>query len=69
MHSGQCHVVTLRENTERPETVYVGANVLAGTGSDKIMNCAMRMLKTDTRWKNPFGDGRTGERIVKIVGN
>ncbi len=61
--------VTLRENTERPETVDVGANVLAGTGSDKIMNCAMRMLETDTRWKNPFGDGRTGERIVKIVGN
>jgi UDP-N-acetylglucosamine 2-epimerase (non-hydrolysing) len=61
--------VTLRENTERPETVDVGANMLAGTGSDKIMNCAMRMLETDTRWKNPFGDGRTGERIVKIVGN
>jgi UDP-N-acetylglucosamine 2-epimerase (non-hydrolysing) len=61
--------VTLRENTERPETVDVGANVLAGTGSEKIMNCAMRMLETDTRWKNPFGDGRTGERIVTIVGN
>lgn len=61
--------VTLRQNTERPETVDVGANVLAGTGSEKIINCAMRMLKTDTRWKNPFGDGHTGERIVKIVGN
>jgi len=61
--------VTLRENTERPETVEVGANVLAGTGSEKIMNCAMRMLETDTRWKNPFGDGHTGEKIVNIVGD
>jgi UDP-N-acetylglucosamine 2-epimerase (non-hydrolysing) len=61
--------VTLRENTERPETVEVGANVLVGVASEKIMNGAMRMLETDTRWKNPFGDGHTGERIVKIVGN
>jgi len=56
-------------NTERPETVEVGANVLAGTGSEKIMDGAMRMLETDTRWENPFGDGHTGDRIVKIVGN
>ena len=61
--------VTLRENTERPETVDVGANVLAGVASEKILNGAMRMLEKDTRWKNSFGDGRTGERIVKIVGN
>jgi len=27
--------VTLRENTERPETIEVGANVLAGTGADR----------------------------------
>ena len=27
--------VTLRENTERPETIDVGSNMLAGTGSGK----------------------------------
>jgi UDP-N-acetylglucosamine 2-epimerase (non-hydrolysing) len=61
--------VTLRENTERPETVDVGANVLAGVTYEWIMNGAKKMLETDTRWKNPFGDGHTGDRIVKIVGN
>jgi len=61
--------VTLREKTERPETVDVGANILVGVASEKIMNGAMRMLETDTRWKNPFGDGHTGDRIVKIVGD
>ena len=61
--------VTLRENTERPETVDVGANMLVGTGSEKIMSSAMQMFKTDAIWKNPFGDGHTGDRIVKIVGN
>jgi UDP-N-acetylglucosamine 2-epimerase len=49
--------------------VDVGANVLAGVASEKIMNGAMRMLETDRRWKNPFGDGHTSDRIVKIVGN
>jgi UDP-N-acetylglucosamine 2-epimerase (non-hydrolysing) len=61
--------VTLRENTERPETVEMGANILAGAASEKIMNGAFQMLETDARWKNPFGDGHTGNRIVKIVGN
>ena len=64
MHS-RSSGVTLRENTERPETVDVRANVLAGVASEKIMSCAMRMLETDTIWKNPFGDGRTGERNCK----
>ena len=43
--------------------------MLVGVASEKILNGAIRMLETDTRWKNPFGDGHTGDRIVKIVGN
>jgi UDP-N-acetylglucosamine 2-epimerase (non-hydrolysing) len=61
--------VTLRENTERPETVDVGANILVGVASEKIMNGARRMLETDTRWKNPFGNGHTADRIIEIVRN
>ncbi len=61
--------VTLRKNTQRPETVAVGANILVGVASERIMNGAMRMLETDTRWKNPFGDGHTGDGIAEIVGN
>ena len=59
--------VTLRDNTERPETIEVGANILAGTSPDKIVECASLMLQKDTNWSNPFGDGKAGERIVKIV--
>jgi UDP-N-acetylglucosamine 2-epimerase (non-hydrolysing) len=61
--------VTLRENTERPETVDVGSNVLVGARSEQIMSGARRMLETDTGWKNPFGDGHTGDIIVQILGN
>ena len=59
--------VTLRDNTERPETIEVGANILAGTSPDNIVQCARVMLGRDNRWNNPFGDGRTSENIVKIL--
>jgi UDP-N-acetylglucosamine 2-epimerase (non-hydrolysing) len=58
--------VTLRENTERPETIEVGANVLAGTSPDRIIAAAHQMDGRRGRWKNPFGDGRAGERIVDL---
>ncbi|HYC27026.1 MAG TPA: UDP-N-acetylglucosamine 2-epimerase [Nitrososphaerales archaeon] len=57
--------VTLRDNTERPETIEVGANVLAGADPDRIARGASKMLKRRRNWKNPFGDGRAAEKIVK----
>jgi UDP-N-acetylglucosamine 2-epimerase (non-hydrolysing) len=59
--------VTLRDNTERPETVDVGANILAGAASDKILDCVKVMLGRENNWINPFGDGKSGERIVEII--
>ena len=59
--------VTLRDNTERPETVAVGANVLAGAAPEKILSCAREMLARDRCWENPFGDGRAAVRIVDLV--
>lgn len=59
--------VTLRDNTERPETIEVGANILAGVSPDKIVKYASLMVGRESNWTNPFGDGKAGERIVKIV--
>ncbi|HEY4675127.1 MAG TPA: UDP-N-acetylglucosamine 2-epimerase (non-hydrolyzing) [Candidatus Bathyarchaeia archaeon] len=59
--------VTLRYNTERPETLDVGSNVLAGTKPQEIVKKTKYMLSKDKRWENPFGDGKAGERIVKIL--
>jgi UDP-N-acetylglucosamine 2-epimerase (non-hydrolysing) len=59
--------VTLRDNTERPETLEVGANVLAGVISDKILDSARNMLAQGNDWRNPFGDGKASERIVDII--
>jgi len=59
--------VTLRENTERPETVDVGANLVAGTTPDKIVAAVQQMLSRERRWVNPFGDGRARERIADFL--
>ena len=59
--------VTLRENTERSETLDVGSNVLAGTDPEKIVSLAKSMLKVKRDWRNPFGDGKAGKRIVDAV--
>jgi UDP-N-acetylglucosamine 2-epimerase (non-hydrolysing) len=59
--------VTLRDNTERPETVEVGANILAGTSQEKILECADLMLVRNKGWQNPFGDGTAGFRIIENV--
>ena len=59
--------VTLRDNTERPESLETGANVLAGAERDRIVACARAMAARPRDWPNPFGDGRSGERIVGIL--
>jgi UDP-N-acetylglucosamine 2-epimerase (non-hydrolysing) len=59
--------VTLRDNTERPETLQVGSNVLAGTNPDSINEKTTVMLEKPASWKNPFGDGKAGQRIIEIV--
>ncbi|MEM4218364.1 MAG: UDP-N-acetylglucosamine 2-epimerase (non-hydrolyzing) [Candidatus Methanomethylicaceae archaeon] len=59
--------VTLRYNTERPETVEAGANIVAGTDPERILECAKLMLGKRRDWENPFGDGTSGRRIVNII--
>lgn len=58
--------VTLRNNTERPETIDAGANILAGTQPEMILTAAARMMESTRTWKNPFGDGNAACRIIDI---
>ncbi len=57
--------VTLRDNTERPETLDVGSNVLAGSTPAQILKKVDYMLNRNNVWKNPFGDGNAGMRIIQ----
>jgi UDP-N-acetylglucosamine 2-epimerase (non-hydrolysing) len=59
--------VTLRYNTERPETLDVGSNILAGTQPKQIVEKVDLMLSKKRTWENPFGDGTSGEKITRIL--
>ncbi|MFH1078536.1 MAG: UDP-N-acetylglucosamine 2-epimerase (non-hydrolyzing) [Patescibacteria group bacterium] len=60
--------VTLRANTERPETIKAGGNILfAGSDVDALMAVVKEMTSKPRDWECPFGDGRTSERVMDIL--
>jgi UDP-N-acetylglucosamine 2-epimerase (non-hydrolysing) len=59
--------VTLRDNTERPETLEVRSNVLAGADALRMVERAKQMMQQGNGWKNPFGDGKACEKILNYL--
>lgn len=59
--------VVLRDKTDRPESIEVGSAVLSGCDPERILKMTGLMLKRKRRWKNPFGDGKSGKKIIKIL--
>lgn len=60
--------VTLRENTERPETIEAGGNMLyGGTEARDLENCIKIMLSKEKNWPCPFGDGTAAVKAVDIM--
>jgi UDP-N-acetylglucosamine 2-epimerase (non-hydrolysing) len=59
--------ITLRDNTERPETVTIGTNELIGTNPSAIKPAMDKLFSGD--WKKggipEFWDGKAAERIVE----
>jgi UDP-N-acetylglucosamine 2-epimerase (non-hydrolysing) len=66
-------VLVLRETTERPEAVAAGTAKLVGTEPNQILAAATELLSDRSAYQamataiNPFGDGRSAERILQIV--
>ena len=60
--------VTARDNTERPITVELGSNVLAGSDPEAVYRAAMEQLQNPKQaQKIPLWDGRAAERIVGVL--
>lgn len=61
--------MTLRDNTERPETIAMGTNELLGVNPKAIKPAMDKLFQG--KWKSGSipekWDGSTGERIVKII--
>lgn len=66
-------VLVLRETTERQEAVLAGSAKLIGTAPDRIVAEVCALLDDDSayatmaRARNPFGDGRAGQRIAEVI--
>ena len=61
----QTPCLTIRNNTERPETVNVGGNIICGYSPNKIIKFANIMFKKKRKWKVPLGAGNTSQIILK----
>jgi UDP-N-acetylglucosamine 2-epimerase (non-hydrolysing) len=61
--------ITLRDNTERPETIILGTNELIGTDPQAVKPALEKLFSG--KWKKgsipELWDGKTSERIVKIL--
>jgi UDP-N-acetylglucosamine 2-epimerase (non-hydrolysing) len=59
--------ITLRENTERPETVALGCNILGGVRRGSINHAFEAMMKAQGPWQSPYGNGLASKRIVDLL--
>ncbi|MFW9924073.1 MAG: non-hydrolyzing UDP-N-acetylglucosamine 2-epimerase [Candidatus Thorarchaeota archaeon] len=65
--------ITLRTNTERPETIRLGVNFLVGNDYNKIISTVREVYASKEidnllhKVQNPYGDGHASERIVDLI--
>ena len=66
-------VLILRENTERPEGIFVGSAILTGTSTNKIYSYSSLILKNKTLYEqmakphNVYGFGNSSIIIVNLI--
>ena len=67
-----CPTLVMRYETERKEGIEAGVSKLVGADYDKIVEESEKVLsstkgKTRLKTQNPYGDGKTSQRIEKII--
>lgn len=66
-------VLLMRNTTERPEAINSGTVKLLGHNKDKIIYEVEKLLNDDNEYEkiskisNPFGDGKSSDKIIKIL--
>ena len=58
--------MTLRDATERPETIAVGANVLAGVDLTAIVEKSRAHASAPRGWTQPFPDPCRAKRLHRF---
>jgi len=61
--------VTLRDVTERPETIECGSNILSGAGAESINRCVELVISRSSQWRVPpeYLVDNVSDTVVKIL--
>jgi UDP-N-acetylglucosamine 2-epimerase (non-hydrolysing) len=61
--------VTIRDVTERPETIECGSNMLSGANPEMILQCVRTVLDQKRQWTVPpeYLVGHVSNTVAKIV--
>jgi len=59
--------ITLRDNTERPETVKCGANIIAGLNARKVIEGIIQFENSNREWEHIYGQGDASKKIINTV--
>ena len=68
-------VLVMRNTTERPEALEAGTVKLVGTNTEKIVFEVSKLIEDNeyysnmSKAQNPYGDGKSCQRIVELIGN
>jgi len=68
-------ILVLRSVTERPDAVTFGTVKLVGLDEENIYQAAATLIQDSSEYRkmanavNPYGDGKTSQRIVQIIKN
>jgi UDP-N-acetylglucosamine 2-epimerase (non-hydrolysing) len=62
--------ITIRDVTERPETIECGSNILSGADPDSVKTCVEVVLSREPHWTVPqeYMVDNVSDTVVKIVG-
>ena len=63
--------ITIRDVTERPETIEVGSNLITGNDPEDILFCAKVVLEQEDYWKPPpeYLVKNVSDKVLKILFN
>lgn len=61
--------ITIRETTERPETVWCGSNIVSGLTTDSILRCYRIMKEQSNDWAIPteYNKNNVSDTVVNII--
>ena len=60
-------LITIRNSTERPETLEIGCNILSKLQDNMVYKHAMKILNRNIKWKNPYGNGNAALKSYNII--